>query len=182
MKTYLYFFEAPGRIKIGISKNPRRRLADVGAHMEASPKLIDAIPGDYDLEKWVHKRLNEHRLKGEWFADCDPVRELIDGLLRDGPAALGYKPEPKISGALFQSPERTPAEWLEMFNTLVAMVWPDDPAGGLAEWLEIPVEEVRAHLADCNMPRFVPAAFSAKFTQWMFSESAEASAEKASQS
>lgn len=175
MKTFLYFFQAPGRIKIGVSKNVRQRLQDVGAHMEHPPKLIDAIPGGFELEKFVHLRLRHHRIKGEWFKDCAEVRETVDALLRDGPEALGYiGGRGRAKKFDFVPAERSSEDWLRMFNELAALMFPADPADGIAEELELPVDDCREYLAGSReVPRVVKAAFASILVTWMLTERAK---------
>lgn len=176
MKTYLYFFEVPGRIKIGISQNPRRRLKDISIHMDVEPKLIDAIPGGYDLEHFVHLRLSEHRLKGEWFKDCPAVRDTMNALLRDGPDAIGYKPSPQsIAGrAPLERQPDTPENRLRQIRGLSALMWPGDPVGGMAAELEIPAEDCRDYLTGARpFPRVVLMAFASAVVQFTFAPNKE---------
>ena len=58
-------------IKIGVSKNVKRRLASL---QHASPFPLETIfispVHDHNakrLEKWLHDHFNKNRLKGEWF-------------------------------------------------------------------------------------------------------------------
>lgn len=62
-------------IKIGISKNVKRRLQSL---QHSSPFILETIVIspvlDHNakrLEKWLHDQFAEHRLKGEWFCLVD---------------------------------------------------------------------------------------------------------------
>lgn len=66
----VYFIQCigPGHpIKIGYAKNVAQRLAE---HQCSSPyelRLIRAVPGPRPLEREMHRRFAEDRLRGEWF-------------------------------------------------------------------------------------------------------------------
>jgi hypothetical protein len=77
---FVYFIQAGenGPIKIGWSENPEMRLAQLqGAHHEDLSLLL-TVNGDKALEGRLHFRLEQHRLRGEWFADCDEVRAAME--------------------------------------------------------------------------------------------------------
>ncbi len=57
----VYFAEFNGLIKIGCSRNLRRRMASLGA------RLLAAIPGDFAKEKEIHREYAYARSHGEWF-------------------------------------------------------------------------------------------------------------------
>jgi hypothetical protein len=71
MTTKTYFILAPttGRIKIGKSKDPETRLAQLQTGNGEPLKLIATVSGDY--EKQFHKILAPYRVSGEWFAGID---------------------------------------------------------------------------------------------------------------
>lgn len=83
---YLIFIEGAGQaghevVKIGHSNNPAKRfmqLSHMGwiapTHMEATGKNAQ-VPG-VEIEKFLHDRLNKHRVHGEWFHV--PRGELLD--------------------------------------------------------------------------------------------------------
>ena len=81
--AHVYFIHAAdhGKIKIGTSKNPLKRMADLQAACGplATLKLLGSIDGSYAVERLLHERFAAHRVSGEWFADeiMDECRELI---------------------------------------------------------------------------------------------------------
>ena len=82
-------------IKIGISKNVKRRLQSL---QHSSPFTLETIFTspvlDHNakrLEKWLHNQLDEHRLKGEWFCLVDDNIGQIKNFLVD--ESLGDKLE-----------------------------------------------------------------------------------------
>ena len=87
MTGKVYFIAAPGRIKIGYTRQPERRLRDLqNADMEQLTTLA-VIEGTRKTERALHERLIHERLKGEWFVDCENVRramaEAISGKFAD---------------------------------------------------------------------------------------------------
>ena len=73
MNRHLYIIQSKqsGAIKIGISKNPKKRLAQLQTGSPFKLKLILIIENRADLEKRLHKELSCFRIrnyKGEWFS------------------------------------------------------------------------------------------------------------------
>lgn len=78
-------------MKIGQSANARRRLQQVRRHVrDGVPGLIypegvdhealdllDLAPADYDLEAQALAAARPWRVCGEWFADCDELRQVV---------------------------------------------------------------------------------------------------------
>lgn len=171
-QVYVYFFSAPGRIKIGISKDVANRLITVASHMENKPVLLGVIEGDRHFEKHLHKLLAQHRRNGEWFNDCAEVREVMEKVL--GGDKLGFEPPPPLALTVRPQREQTPEQWLTMFNALVSMVWPGDPVAGLADFLEMPRDTVSAYLTGKEeIPKIVAYAFSAHLFGWMMNPNSD---------
>ncbi len=170
MKTFVYFFGAAGRIKIGITRRVAERLQSVGSHMETPPILLGAIEGNRDLEQFLHRQLAEHRLKGEWFRDCEPVRDLMTRVLAEGPDGIGFvQPPPKNPLAGLVEKPRSDKEYAEMISALVAMIWPLDGLREFAAFTEQPESVVRDWLdGKQEIPRLVRYAFAAHAITWMF--------------
>jgi hypothetical protein len=160
-KTFLYFFKAEGRIKIGISQNVKRRVGDVSRTSGLKVECIGSLPGSYAFEKHLHKKLAEHRLEGEWFIDCDDVRAVINSVLENGYDAVGFvEPPPLIFPSLVRR-ERTPAEWIAIDHQMLALLWPGDGYREFAQFVEAPVEQVkRWFMGEERWPRVYRFAFS----------------------
>ncbi|MEN3229214.1 GIY-YIG nuclease family protein [Methylorubrum rhodesianum] len=93
MTMRLYFADDGfGSIKIGISADVHRRLAGLGVASPRSLNLIGDVAGDRSQERQVHNALADYRISGEWFRDCDVVRELISRVLAAGLVASGFSP------------------------------------------------------------------------------------------
>lgn len=74
---WVYFIRAvqTGRIKIGFSLDPSRRLRELEFGCPEDLELITQIPGSFFRERGLHKRFAVHRARGEWF---EPAPELLD--------------------------------------------------------------------------------------------------------
>lgn len=59
--------------KIGISRNPSRRLRQIQTGCPDVLTMIGTIPGDGALETAFHRHFAPRRLAGEWFDDADSV-------------------------------------------------------------------------------------------------------------
>lgn len=91
----IYFAELNGRIKIGFSNNVANRIASLRSVHSSELELIETMDGTFSLERAIHKHLTARGLScgREWFVNCEEVRETIGGLLREGPAYIGFVPE-----------------------------------------------------------------------------------------
>jgi hypothetical protein len=79
---WIYFAEANGEIKIGVSDAPDRRVLALRA------ELLAVEPGNTQLERQLHERFSAHWITGEWFEDCEPIRDYIETI-----ASRARKPE-----------------------------------------------------------------------------------------
>lgn len=59
--------EGPHRIKIGTSVDPARRFADLASVSAVELRLVRVIAGDQDVERALHARFADCRIRGEWF-------------------------------------------------------------------------------------------------------------------
>lgn len=80
----VYFIQAieGGPIKIGMSQNPERRLADLQVGSPVRLRIIGVAVGGQQREAALHRRLAKHRVHGEWFADAPEVMAAIAEVLR----------------------------------------------------------------------------------------------------
>lgn len=95
-----------GRIKIGISRGVRVRLAELQTGSPTELEVLATMPGDALDESVIHQSLAAHRLHGEWFAPHPEVDRAVEGLRRGrgwlailrenmaahGPLTVGWKP------------------------------------------------------------------------------------------
>jgi len=74
---YIYFIQGlcGGAIKIGYSKNPQSRLAELQTGYPDTLTILLMIPGTEATERTLHRQFEASRLKGGWFR---PDKDLID--------------------------------------------------------------------------------------------------------
>ncbi len=71
--TYIYFIQSGyGSIKVGMSKNPEKRMANIQTCIPKSLRLVAKIPmpdrqSARCLEKELHQLFAPERIRGEWF-------------------------------------------------------------------------------------------------------------------
>lgn len=99
----IYFVSAPGRIKIGYTRKPEQRLAQLKAVDMEPLTSLGVIPGTRSLEKRLHALVAPHRIRGEWFADCEPVRMVIGDALNGLHPCEEEPPELSIDRSLLDS-------------------------------------------------------------------------------
>lgn len=74
-KGYVYFVQdAHGRVKIGWSNDPMRRLTSLQIAHSDRLKLLGVVRAKRTLERKLHERFAAHRISGEWF---EPDAELL---------------------------------------------------------------------------------------------------------
>lgn len=72
--TLLYVVaEGFDAVKIGIATKPEERLSTLQVGNPRPLTLIAATPATLALERFIHERLHEDRITGEWFAGTDRV-------------------------------------------------------------------------------------------------------------
>jgi hypothetical protein len=161
---YLYFFEASGRIKIGISQNVKRRKGDITRTAGFPVSEIGFIPGSFALERHVHAMLESERLEGEWFKDCDTVRSVIAVLLEKGADGVGFVEQEKPTKFV---PKKvwTREEHIEKDHKLLELIWPGEGYQQFAAFCEVPVEQVkRWFLREEKWPRVYRYCFASIVT------------------
>lgn len=86
--TWVYFIQAKtgGPVKIGWAVNVDERLATLQTGNPATLHVLGVCAGDVALEAEIHRRLAEHRIRGEWF---HPVKQVFAVMLEVG--ALGRR-------------------------------------------------------------------------------------------
>lgn len=103
LNVVIYFFShAPDRIKIGTSRCVQSRMRSLSTIMGTKLELIGQIPGNSDLERAIHSRLQEHRIgRTEWFHDCEAVRAFIGDIISH--ESVGVEPLSRVA-----NPQRKP--------------------------------------------------------------------------
>lgn len=67
IKCVYFLRDVEGFIKIGWTGNLRRRVAALQVTSSAPLKLIGVVEGERHTERWLHRVLENHRVRGEWF-------------------------------------------------------------------------------------------------------------------
>lgn len=104
MSGKVYFVSAPGRIKIGFTRFPERRLVILRRDDMEELTVVAIIDGERNLEKKLHNLLKDHRLKGEWFADCPAVRQVIEEAVAGKHNIAEPPPSPAILPPEYEPP------------------------------------------------------------------------------
>lgn len=78
MDPHIYFIQCRNFVKIGVSHVPDARLDDLQVGNPYELKLIGYIPnGGFEEEREIQTRFNNLRIRGEWFALEDGLKEFI---------------------------------------------------------------------------------------------------------
>lgn len=137
MTGKIYFVECAGAIKVGFSANLEKRLLNLTTGAPAKLTLLGSIDGPQTLESAIHAHLDIFRTTGEWFMDCDAVRNTINDLIEIGPSAIGFAPtkkQPKKCHPLFKLAVRKLAEPLEFGDRTKTAVQKSANKTGLSYW------------------------------------------------
>lgn len=88
----IYFAQAQmpgGLIKVGKAKDVASRISNLQHGMPFELKLIASIEGEVGhAEICIHRRLGQHRVRGEWFSPHPDVFALIAELQKSGLAQI----------------------------------------------------------------------------------------------
>lgn len=82
-QEYVYFIQGitTGRIKIGVSKDPKKRMQQM--QLSEQTVLLCAVKGSYTLEDTLHNMFKEYRVHGEWFDPSERIMDFINMLDSD---------------------------------------------------------------------------------------------------
>lgn len=73
----VYLISDGTHTKIGISNNPRKRLAALQTANSKKLRIIEVLPGGRSLEERLHRHFHRKRLEGEWFnLDEDDIAQI----------------------------------------------------------------------------------------------------------
>jgi hypothetical protein len=79
-KSRIYFVECGGFIKIGLTSNPKQRLANLANTSGPALKPLLVIPGTRATELKLHKKFRHLHDHGEWFRAAPELLRYIEGL------------------------------------------------------------------------------------------------------
>lgn len=80
---YVYALSDGKNIKIGISKNPKRRIKQLNTGNSAVLYLLGYFEGDRALEHYIHTHFKRIRLNGEWLEPNDDLLDYLNLKLED---------------------------------------------------------------------------------------------------
>jgi hypothetical protein len=78
---YVYFIKAGEHIKIGFTTKPDMRLKGLATGSAVLMEVLAMIPAKQVEERRAHAAVSAHRVRGEWFHDCEDVRALMAKML-----------------------------------------------------------------------------------------------------
>jgi len=73
--SFVYFAPKAGLVKIGFSRNPKRRAREL--EPDGPVKLVAGSPR---MEKELHQWFNVQRVTGEWFRNDGDLKQFVDAL------------------------------------------------------------------------------------------------------
>lgn len=115
----IYFVQAgpKGPIKIGVSDYPEQRVRDLSIGIPHALIPLGIMQGEEDDETDLHIKFSPHHFRGEWFQDCDELRDFIRDNCDPFPVKLSKKPQKSVYRSSF---------WIKIHtkirNDFVAMV------------------------------------------------------------
>src|ERR1017187_10028273 len=80
MTGFIYAIESGGLVKIGWSRDPRRRLDKIRSDAPQDCELLGTRAGTRKLEAEFHHKLAPYRARREWFRNDGAVSEFIQSL------------------------------------------------------------------------------------------------------
>ncbi len=98
--SFVYVIGPPGsgRVKIGTSLNPQKRLKELQTGNPDRLEVLWAAPGGRDLESALHRTFSAYRIEGEWF-DFGTI-EPVGAIPRAVHSYLNPKPRGQAAAAL----------------------------------------------------------------------------------
>lgn len=112
----IYFIrsvESVGPMKIGYSKNPRKRLMEIQAFSPLKLRIIAELDAPRYIERQLHKIFHAFRSHGEWFHVSSELEALVAHVIKTG--ELPDPEEAKTDDAYF--PEVIVTSPLGIFRT-----------------------------------------------------------------
>jgi hypothetical protein len=78
--TLVYFAQGEGieRVKIGATRDPKRRLRELQAYSPVPLQMIVTFYGGTYSESLLHQAFSEYRLWGEWFEFASEMKDFLD--------------------------------------------------------------------------------------------------------
>lgn len=74
---FVYFIASPRAVKIGRSVDVPGRVGTLQRYNPDRLRVLGVLPGANELERALHRHFAKLRIVGEWFRDCEELRDLI---------------------------------------------------------------------------------------------------------
>ena len=74
----IYFVEGGDLVKIGMAEDVPARVARMQTGSPIQLRLLGSMPGDRDVERALHRRFRDLRVRGEWFRRADELHAYIE--------------------------------------------------------------------------------------------------------
>jgi hypothetical protein len=81
---YVYFLRMGPSVKIGFSKKPWARIADLRTGFSKDFDSIVCVKGTMADERAIHRRFQAHRVTGEWFSAVPTLIHMMYAAIRSG--------------------------------------------------------------------------------------------------
>lgn len=78
--TFVYFLLADGVVKIGYSKDVKKRVIGMKTAFHGNAEILYVVRGGRSLERYLHERFAAQRLGGEWFRYRPAIANFLEGL------------------------------------------------------------------------------------------------------
>lgn len=82
---FIYFVGGAGKVKVGYSADPKRRMSKMQADSPVPLELLCAIPGNHSVERALHRFFEQTCTAGEWFMRCPFLDRLIRCIVEEQP-------------------------------------------------------------------------------------------------
>lgn len=79
--NYVYAISDGTAIKIGVSKNPHKRIKSLSTANRNRLTLLGYFEGGYSLEKTIHT--NYSKIRGEWMHPTPELLEYLNSVISD---------------------------------------------------------------------------------------------------
>lgn len=116
-------------IKIGVSRNPNKRLATLQISHDSKLIILKVIKGSTREEKLLHKMYNKYRIRGEWFFENEDLLKFISNPEEE---LLISNPEEKSLDNKSKIELSNKADPINEFDIILARIFGKSPA--MARW------------------------------------------------
>lgn len=72
---FVYFMRVGPFVKIGTSKNPKQRVADMQVSLPVQPVIVGIVMGGTKVERYQHDTFWRSQIRGEWFVWSEEIRQ-----------------------------------------------------------------------------------------------------------